>query len=171
ARFCLSNGGKDSARAEHVSGPRDRAANCKSARDRQIGRLRQYSAGRRINLSLERKNRDRKRDARLLQAQRRSTIRLSEQTALASSLRSSGNNFCSDLERSPGISALGCRELQLGALTRLAEKINGDADRVRDSSHRDDFYGEAERAWNVDDRINREKNRGQRNERDANRRN
>ena len=61
--------------------------------------------------------------------------------------------------------------MQLGALTSLAEKINGDADRVRDSGHRDDFYRETERAWNVDDRINREKNRGQRNERAANRRN
>ena len=59
-----------------------------------------------------------------------------------------------------GIPPVGCRELPLGALTFLASQVNCDANRVRNYRHDDDFRGETQRTWNVDDRVNRKKNSG-----------
>jgi len=63
---------------------------------------------------------------------------------------------------------VGCRELRSGALTFLAREVNRDANRVRDCCHGNDFHRETQWAWNVDDWINSEENRGQRNECTAN---
>ena len=54
-----------------------------------------------------------------------------------------GDHFRSSRERAAGISAVGCRELRLGALTFLASQVNRDANRVRDCGHDNDFRGEA----------------------------
>src|SRR6266567_1184427 len=123
--------------------------------------MREYFASDRIDLSLERNNRNGKRDARLFQAERRSTVSVSGKTALASSLRSSGDNFCPSLERLAGIPALGRRELRLGAAALFADEIDGHANRVRDPGYKNNLRCEAERAWNVDDRIDRKENRRQ----------
>ena len=105
---------------------------------------------------------------RLLQAQRRSAIGLPGQTSIASSLRCSGDNFCSSHGRSAGIPPVGCRELRSGALTFLAREVNRDANRVRDCRHGNDLHRESQWARNVDDWINSEENRGERNECAAN---
>ena len=91
-------------------------------------------------------------------AQRRPAISLSGQTSIASSLRCSGDNFCSSHGRSAGIPAVGCRELRSGALTFLASQVNRDANRVRDCGHGDDFHGETQGTWNVDNRVDGKKN-------------
>ena len=71
-----------------------------------------------------------------------------------------GDNFCSSRERAAGIPPVGCRELRSGALTFLASQVNRDANRVRNYRHGDDFRGETQWAWNVNDRVNRKKNSG-----------
>ena len=128
--------------------------------ERTLCGLRQYFAVGRIDLPLERKNRVGKRNARLIQSQRGPASSVSGQAAIASSLRCSGDNFCSSHGRSAGIPPVGCRELRLGALTFLAREVNRDANRVRDCCHGNDFHRETQRAWNVDDRVNSEENSG-----------
>src|SRR5947199_3950154 len=141
--FLPDNGGENCSHSKHVSGSRDRAPDFESARHRKIRGVRKYFAGGRIDLSLERQNRNRKRNTGLFQAQRRSTISVSRKTAFASSLRSSRNDFCSGLQRLARIFALGCRELWLAAPTFLANEINCDASGVSDSGYGDDLHGEA----------------------------
>ena len=52
----------------------------------------------------------------------------------------------------------------------LPEKKDCDAYRVRDCGHRNDFHGKTQPAWNVDNRVDGEKNRGQRDDRATDRR-
>ena len=96
----------------------------------------------------------------LFKAQRRSAIGVSGQTAIASSIRCPRDHFRSSRERTAGIPAVGLRELPLGALTFLASQVNCDADRVRDCGHDNDFRGETQRAWYVNNWIDSKKNRG-----------
>src|SRR5438094_689966 len=82
-------------------------------------------------------------NTRVLQAKRRPTISVSGKTALVASLRSSRNHLCSNFERAARIFALGCRELWLAALPLPANKVDCDANGVRDSGYGDDLHGEA----------------------------
>ena len=79
------------------------------------------------------------------------------------------NYLRSNFERAARIFALGYGKLQLAAPTFLANEINCDADRIRNSGHGDDFHGETKRARHVDNRVDGEKNRGERDEKPANR--
>jgi hypothetical protein len=80
-------------------------------------------------------------------------------------------SFCSSFEWAARIFALGYRKLRLAALTFLASEINCDANRIRNSGHGNDFHGETKRARHVDNRIDGEKNRRQRDGSAADRRN
>ena len=104
----------------------------------------------------------------ILQSQRRAAISVSGQVAIASSIRCPRDHFRFNRERAAGIPPVGCGELRSGALTLLAGQVNRDANRVRDCCHGNDLHRETQWARNVDDWINSEENRGERDECPAN---
>src|SRR5262245_7261541 len=66
--------------------------------------------------------------------------------------------------------ASGLASTALRGLTFFAKEVNSDPNRVRDCGHGDDFHGETQWAWNIDNRVDGEKNRRKRNGCAANRR-
>ena len=85
---------------------------------------------------------NRERNPRAVQVERGQAIRVPGKIALVASLRSSGNHLRSGFERAARIFALGYRKLQLAAPAFLANEINCDADRIRNSGHGNDFHAE-----------------------------
>src|SRR5438552_16887188 len=59
--------------------------------------------------------------------------------------------------------------LRMVAAFAFADQVNTDSDRMRDCGYGNNLHGETQRARNVDDRIDRKKNRGQRDAGAANR--
>lgn len=62
------------------------------------------------------------------------------------------------------------KQSSLRHATVAPDKVNAGADRICDGGYGNNFYGETQRAWYIDNRVDREKERGQGNNRAGDRR-